>query len=191
MILCPPTPLSIVTIRLPLVAWRVHPKGRAPYNPHSPQPAACTSSRLHLARVFQDPRWWAGYANPLPRSASTWRQHRLPLHQSSGAPVRDTTPRTRLCCLGFESKWRRLLHFLATSSSSSGARPPFDIGTAMATCFPAPPPFCTGRPPCDINAVTYPNEFSTWSSSKAGTGQRALGFITCETWYSAHPHHWA
>ena len=78
----------------------MHPKGRAPYNPHSPQPAACTSSRLHLASVFQDPRWWAGYANPLPRSASTWRQHRLPLHQSSGAPVRDTSPRTRLL-LGF------------------------------------------------------------------------------------------
>ena len=52
MILCPLIPLSIVTIRLPFVAWRVHPKGRAPYNPHSPQPAACTSSRLHLARVF-------------------------------------------------------------------------------------------------------------------------------------------
>ena len=62
-----------------------------------------------------------------------------------------------------------------------GRGPPFDIGTAMATFFPAPRPFCTGRPPCDINAVTYPNEFSTWSSSKAGTGQRALGFITCVT----------
>ena len=44
---------------------------------------------------------------------------------------------------------------------------------------PSPRPFCTGRPPCNTNAVTYPNEFSRWSSSKASTGQRALGFITC------------
>ena len=189
MILCPPILLSIVTIRLPLVEWRVHPKGRAPYNPHSPQQAA--GCIWHA--FFRIPGGGPATQTLSPDPPSTWRQHRFPLHQSSGAPVRDTTPRTRLCCLGlgFRSKWRRLLHFLATSSSSSGARPPFDIGTAMATCFPAPPPFCTGRPPCDINAVTYPNEFSTWSSSKAGTGQRALGFITCVTWYSAHPYHWA
>ena len=66
--------------------------------------------------------------------------------------------------------------------------PPLGRGPLLTSAQPwplsfqlgsSPRPFCTGMPPCDINAVTYPNEFSKCSSSKAGTGQRALGFITC------------
>ena len=52
---CPPIPLSIVTIRLPLVAWRVHPKGCAHHYPHSPQPAAFHSAGCIWHTLFNVP----------------------------------------------------------------------------------------------------------------------------------------
>ena len=115
----------------------MHPKGGAHCNPHSPPPAAYTGCRLH----------WAGYANPPTRSTTTWRWHRLLHHQSSGAPVHNTTPRTPPKDSQLEDD---LCTFLATSSSSFGARPPSDTGETTAFFYPTGALvlwlFCAGKP---------------------------------------------